>query len=340
MVKMGEETSVAEKVKEILDESSRFKTIAVSKEVEPILDCGNLLISDLQPIDPKEFRKNQESFLSQLARDNTQLLFNAIWNLPIEKVENVIVAQLPEPSTILPREKPVPKPKAMTKWEEYAKKKGIQKKKRGRMIWDEDLKEWKPRYGYKRANDEQSQWCIEVPENKDPYEDQFEKIKNEKKERVAKNEFKRLKNIARNTKGSKDAMSSQLKPEANKDKQRLTKEIDVAKVSTASMGKFQENLPNEKVNTKTGKKRKFETVCGDMGAEKQKSLDIFSKLNKPDALNVTKAVNKKVAQEQAMANNNKKKGKGSMKIKNQRFRKGKQSALDKMKGKTLGKKRR
>lgn len=34
------------------------------------------------------------------------------------------------------------------------------------MLWDEELKEWKPRFGYKRANDEQGQWCIEVPENK------------------------------------------------------------------------------------------------------------------------------------------------------------------------------
>jgi len=34
------------------------------------------------------------------------------------------------------------------------------------MLWDEELKQWRPRYGYKRANDEQGQWCIEVPENK------------------------------------------------------------------------------------------------------------------------------------------------------------------------------
>ena len=31
----------------------------------------------------------------------------------------------------------VPKPKAMTKWEKYAKVKGIQNKKKSRMIWDE-----------------------------------------------------------------------------------------------------------------------------------------------------------------------------------------------------------
>ena len=34
------------------------------------------------------------------------------------------------------------------------------------MLWDEERDEWKPRYGYKRANDEQAQWCIEVPDGK------------------------------------------------------------------------------------------------------------------------------------------------------------------------------
>ena len=37
--------------------------------------------------------------------------------------------------------------------------------------------------------------------NVDPLEDQFEKRRQEKKERVAKNEYQRLKNIARNQKG-------------------------------------------------------------------------------------------------------------------------------------------
>ena len=119
-------------------------------------------------------------------------------------------------------------------------------------------KEWKPRYGYKRANDDTKDWLLEVPanagdifiiyplENKhtgtliwkfhevddfyyhtqkgrhpfqtssfqlikkdlyynhfffsDPYEDQFAKKIEAKKERVAKNEYQRLRNIARNKK--------------------------------------------------------------------------------------------------------------------------------------------
>lgn len=43
----------------------------------------------------------------------------------------------------------------------FAKTKGIQKRKRGRMVWDEKEQTWKPRYGYKRANDESNEWVLE-----------------------------------------------------------------------------------------------------------------------------------------------------------------------------------
>ena len=41
---------------------------------------------------------------------------------------------------------------------------------------------------------------IEVPQNADPYEDQFAKRKKAKSERVAKNELQRLRNVARSRK--------------------------------------------------------------------------------------------------------------------------------------------
>ena len=70
------------------------------------------------------FRDDREGFLLELARDNTQLLINSIWGLPTERVEEVVVAKFPPPTFILPREKPVPVPKPLTKWEKYAKDKG------------------------------------------------------------------------------------------------------------------------------------------------------------------------------------------------------------------------
>ena len=41
-----------------------------------------------------------------------------------------------------------------TKWEKFAREKGIQNKKKSRMVWDETRQEWAPRWGYKRANDD------------------------------------------------------------------------------------------------------------------------------------------------------------------------------------------
>lgn len=92
----------------------------------------------------------------------------------------------------------IPKPKAPTRWEQYAKLKGIQNKKKSRMVWDEEAKvrvtpgrirventllvfaykclvltacqiscvsqEWRPRWGYKRAGDTSKDWAIEVPD--------------------------------------------------------------------------------------------------------------------------------------------------------------------------------
>ena len=40
----------------------------------------------------------------------------------------------------IPREKPAPKPKPLSKWEEYAKAKGISKNKKGKKVWDTELK--------------------------------------------------------------------------------------------------------------------------------------------------------------------------------------------------------
>jgi regulator of ribosome biosynthesis len=82
---------------------------------------------------------SRDGYLKDLARDNTQLLLNKIWELPTERVEGVIVAKLPAPTVVLPREKPLPKPKPLTKWQKYAQEKGITKIKKSKLKWDETL---------------------------------------------------------------------------------------------------------------------------------------------------------------------------------------------------------
>ena len=54
---------------------------------------------------------------------------------------------LPKPILVLPRYLPIPKEKPLTKWEKYRKEKGIQNKKRSRMVYSELAKDWVPRWG-------------------------------------------------------------------------------------------------------------------------------------------------------------------------------------------------
>lgn len=121
-----------------------------------------------------------------------------MWDLPSERVEEAIVVKLPTPKCTLPRSKPVPKPRPLTKWQQFAKTKGIQKKKKSKLSWDEQLQKWVPLYGYRRAAAQRERdWVLEVPANADPMEDQFTKKTGIKGEKIAKNELQRLKNIAR-----------------------------------------------------------------------------------------------------------------------------------------------
>ncbi|XP_064189073.1 ribosome biogenesis regulatory protein homolog [Anguilla rostrata] len=292
------------------DEAEKLKSITVVKELDLEFDLGNMLALDKNPVNIREFReKNKDEFLRSLARDNTQLLINEIWKLPTERVDEVIVAKLPETTTRLPREKPPPKPRPPTKWEEFAKLKGIQNKKKTNLVWDDVHKEWKRRWGYKRAKDDTKEWLLEVPETADPNEDQFAKRNKAKKERVAKNELNRLRNIARAQKIKVPGIG--LAPTGQQSKSDLEKAVHVAKMSTASVGKFQDRLPKEKAPRNTGKKRKFQPLIGDFSTEKQKQLDILKIMDsKKPRLDINKAVNKQMREEDMESRSKKKGGPG------------------------------
>ncbi|XP_044031573.1 ribosome biogenesis regulatory protein homolog [Siniperca chuatsi] len=279
------------------EEAEKLKSISVQKELDLEFDIGNLLACDKNRIESREFREQKkEDFLRSLARDNTQLLINEIWKHPTERVEEAIVVKLADPATPLPREKPPPRPKPPTKWEEFAKLKGIQKKKKTNLVWDETAKEWKRRWGYKRAKDDTKEWLIEVPQTADPNEDQFAKRAKAKKERVAKNEFNRLKNIARAQKIKVPGVG--LTPTAQQSKDELAIAASVAKTSTASAGRFQDRLPKEKPPKNTGKRRKFEPLIGDFSNEKLKQLELLKMMDsKKPKLDITKAVNKQMREE-------------------------------------------
>ncbi|KAL5473238.1 hypothetical protein EMCRGX_G027695 [Ephydatia muelleri] len=291
---------IAVDVDALLAESkSKHKSTEVKKDVELQFDLGNLLATDLNIIDTAAFRGEKEGYLKTLMRDNVQLLINQIWQLPTVKTEDVVLAELPKGTTVLPREKPIPKPKAPTKWEQFAKTKGIKKVKKSRMVFDETTQTYKPRYGYKRVGDLKDEWIVEVPKNGDPYQDYFKKKEEEKSDLVSKNEYQRLRNIAKERKTK--TLRVPPPPSGTKDlnKHQLTQALGLAKTATASVGKFTPSLPSEPVPKKSGKKRKAESMIADVGEEKARNLGILKKMNKKkEVLDVTKAVNTHMAAEQ------------------------------------------
>lgn len=233
-------------VKSILEKEKAdpSKSTKVHKDVELDIDVGSLLASDYNSLDAKTLKSKPDSYLKDLTRDNVQLLINEIWKLPVERVDGDIVATLPKLEYVLPRSRVIPKPKPLTKWQQFAKEKGIRTKKKGksRLKWDEELKKWIPTYGYKRAKtEEQKEWLIETKDDTDP----FAKVKTAKQERQSKNELQRLRNIAK-SKNIKLPRVGLPTREHFASSQHLSEALTIARTSTASVGKFQSRLPKEK----------------------------------------------------------------------------------------------
>jgi len=325
---------VSEALQKAAKNSEKFKPIHVEKLIELEYDLGTLLAIDTNDINLKDASSDKQIYLKTLARDNTQLLINKIWELPVEIVEDAVVAKLPAPKYILPREKPIPKPKPLTKWQKFALEKGLKKTKQSKLSWDDVLKKWVPLHGYKRAAAEREKdWVIEVPQNADPMTDMFADKAALKKEKVAKNEYQRLRNIAAAQKVKVPRVG--VLPAEKLPSEQLKTAASVARVSTASIGKFQPRLPKEKPNAAPDralpgiKKRKPPPLRPD--EEKKASMNIINGiLNKRPKLDVEKAVNKQMFQEQQEESSEKKKKKTQGKGK-------KRSTFGNKKGKGAGK---
>lgn len=119
---------------------------------------------------------------------------------------------LPPPTTPLPREKPLPAKKEQTKWEKFAAKKGIKdKKKEGKLVFDEETQEWVPKWGYKGKNkDGEGDWIVEVDKKKERKEGRGNEIgvggegRRERKEKVRRNERSQRANERRTRKNASD----------------------------------------------------------------------------------------------------------------------------------------
>ncbi|EGF80746.1 hypothetical protein BATDEDRAFT_6086, partial [Batrachochytrium dendrobatidis JAM81] len=170
--------------------------VSVEKPVPVEFDLRCLAAFDPNPLDETELRSNKvDNYLKQWSRDGAQLLINAIFGLETNSNDDGYFAILPNLISRIPRAKPIPKENNKTRWEKFAAVKGIQKKKKSRMEYDESTQTYNPRYGYKGGEkDNLKDWIIEVPDNADPMVDQYQQKREEKKGRVEKNQMQQRRN--------------------------------------------------------------------------------------------------------------------------------------------------
>lgn len=96
---------------------STSSPVTVSKPIPLTFDLGELTAFDTNPLDPTSYTSSLETCLFTAARDGAQLLINQfLTTVPLKSTPDGVFAELPDPITPLPREKPLPKPKEPTKW--------------------------------------------------------------------------------------------------------------------------------------------------------------------------------------------------------------------------------
>lgn len=250
------------------------------------LDVGCLLAIDT--------RQGLEGTLDERATDGLQALVSAVFSLPAEATEEGRVVPLPKPMYRLPREKPIPRDRPMTKWEQFAQQKGIQKRqRRDRLVWDEDVQDFIPRFGAGSARALEQRAILPHSSKLAPGDDPFAAARREKKARVRDNKKKQAANVGRadrRLRGGKAKVAPisalDVAPRGPSGKKRIPKSqlkdgIAVAQRSTASAGKFDKQMKGEPKKKIAGQKRKLpETVPrkGAVQSEKEKNSKILGRV--------------------------------------------------------------
>jgi len=275
------------------------------------------MATDPSPIDATLFT-NPDQACYQLATGIMQALTRQIFDLPSEPAPVGRLVQLPRPTTVLPREKPIPKPKPPTKWELFAARKGITKQKRSKLVWDEPTGTYKRRWGYDKANDDAEVPIIVAGPNDVPGEDPFTKATKDKKGRVARQEQQQLDNVKAAVRiGGKGAIPATLKlsaslpnhssgntggPNSGVIRKRSTLKAELATasrqaaISTASIGKFDRIVANEKPDQLRripgAKKTKVLPVAatGQERAQQSSMVNQIIAKNADDIVDITRAI--------------------------------------------------
>lgn len=100
-----------------------------------------------------------------------------------------LVFTLPEPTIILPRQHL--KEHTETRWERFARAKGIKKKKKSQIVYDEEIGDYIPRYGPHSKKNRILKAAVKEGEVT------LSALRRQKKNNIEKNEANRLANISR-----------------------------------------------------------------------------------------------------------------------------------------------
>ncbi|KAJ3138152.1 protein transport protein S31 [Physocladia obscura] len=253
------------------------------------IDSGSLAVFDVQAVDMRRLSNVElDDLLRERTRASTQALFDVVFALPIvgdSKEGGAVLAQLPVPTTRLPRALPAPSVNASsTRWEQFAKLKGITKKKKTRREFDETTGRLKVRYGFDERADRSvvpSDWLVEVKNtsaaaqtstNGNDADDAFSVAAREKSARVAKN-------AAQNRRNRLESPAAGLTPREAR-RLHLKAQITDARTATASIGRFDKKAQGEE-NVKFARpKRKFDDVSANPAVERAKMMKAVEKVNK------------------------------------------------------------
>mmetsp|Transcript_9754 Transcript_9754/g.21980 ORF Transcript_9754/g.21980 Transcript_9754/m.21980 type:complete len:474 (+) Transcript_9754:86-1507(+) len=272
------------------------------------------LLPTITAVNSNQLPNVNEAFLLAKAAEGTTQLLQELWKLPTEKTDVGPKAKLPNSTaeTTLPRSLPAPPPKKLSKWEEFALKRGIAPSaKNSRKVFDESTGEWKHLTGslQSKANAGPESWPIlEVKKNDDPMADPWEKLREEKKTRVNKNVESRMRNaekqgtlergsanklvknnarlekqrdIAREKEQKRGLVApvgvpSDMKRDAQRGKPSTALALKATQMSTASLGRFDKQREGEPekqfAKTIAGKKRKQLDTSGGASGTNKKFL--------------------------------------------------------------------
>jgi regulator of ribosome biosynthesis len=188
-------------------EASGLPSSAVEGVQDSEVDLGHLSIHTTSSVDEEQLRRDAETYLMQMTQRSAQILLNQVFDLEATVTDMGYIVQLPPAVADLPRARPVPRVREQTTWEKFAAKKGIQKRKREKFVYDEKAGEYRQRFGREgyRVTRDTDEGVMEAQAGVDDFagaEDPWTRERAAKRRRVADNTKQQVRNTKRAGRGA------------------------------------------------------------------------------------------------------------------------------------------